>query len=307
MLDIDKISKLGLGTWGLGGFARFDSDIDTKKQQTAVAYTLSKGINYVETTLWYSEGHAAQILADAIQESGVVREQIFISQAIYEYDQTTLESFSSEMGIFHKLLRTDYSDAVLVTMPGAKKFGVEKVFDWMDNLLNQGLTRYVSVTNANLEFLKLMQRRFGDKLFGHELHVNFEIRVMEELGIVKFADEHKIKNIIAQPLRRNRTAAHNWPLLKELADKYAYSQNQIILAWMMSRGFLPLVKSEKTEHIDENLHVLDITIDPGDVEKINAWRPDYRVPEIDWNKSGKGVDAAQLANVFDEEYERQRR
>jgi len=109
-------------------------------------------------------------------------------------------------------------------------------------------------------------------------------------------------------LRRNRTAMHNWKLLSDLSKKYDKTQNQIILNWTSSKGFLPLVKSENISHIDENLSAFDFNIEDEDLRDMNNWRPlGYKSPDIDWRMSGKGVAPHQLPNIFDSEYEKQRK
>jgi 2,5-diketo-D-gluconate reductase A len=305
VIDTKNLSKLGLGTWGFGGFKDFDPSADIQKQTEAIAHTLNHGINYVETTLWYAQGQTAEILAEGIKKSGVSRKDIFISQGLYHYDHQTLRTLKQEVGKFHHLLDTNYSDVLLLLMKGFNKYGFEPVCNWLQEELDAGRARYVGVSNADKKLLPKLYNRFGSKLFCHELHVNYEVRNMEDLGIIAEADKLGIRNVIAQPLRRNRTAAHNWPLLVELAEKYGVDQNQVILAWMIARNFLPLIKSESVAHIDKNLAAQDIILSGADIARLNSWRPDYIYPKIDWSETGEGISPDQLANVFDAEYAKQ--
>ncbi len=299
-IDIRKISKLGLG-----GLKDFDPSINQQQQIEAVTYTLNQGVSYAEVTMWYSEGHAAEILAQSIAASKKDREEIFLSQAIYEYDHPTFETIDNELIDLHHIFETDYSDAITLPMNSFNKYGFDKVCNWLDKKIINGQTRYVSTTNADKEFLELLHKRFGDKLFAHEVHINFEIREMERLKIIATADKFGVRNVIAQPLRRNRTALHEWPLLTEIAKKYNATQNQIILAWMVARNFLPLIKSTNTKHINENLGALEILLEDSGIVRINNWLPNYKLPEIDWHNTGVGVTPHQLANVFDDDYKEQ--
>lgn len=166
--------------------------------------------------------------------------------------------------------------------------------------------RFTSITNENLELLKNYHKIFGGKLFSHEVCFNFEVRENEKLGMIPYANENNIKTILYQPLRRNRTAQRNWSILVELSKKYNATQNQIILAWLMSRGYLPLTKSEEINHIDEHIDAINIKLDKVDIDKLNNFEvSNYISPKIDWDKSGEGIDVSQLSNVFDEEYDRQ--
>ena len=137
-----------------------------------------------------------------------------------------------------------------------------------------------------------------------ELCYDFEIRENEDLGILGYGLENRIINVPYQPLRRNRTAKRNWPLLKELSQKYGKTQNQIIINWLTARGLHPLVKSETIAHIDENLAALEFKMEKDDLEKLTEFRvPGYQSPGVDWFMKGKkGVFIHALPNIFDENY-----
>ena len=201
---------------------------------------------------------------------------------------------------------TDYVDSFQFTGSVFYEFGFDKCVKFIDKLLSKKITRFTSITNENLDLLKKYYKTFGDKLFSQEVCFNFEVRDNEKLGMIPYGEENNIQTVIYQPLRRNRTANRNWPLLVELSKKYGLTQNQIILAWLISRGYLPLTKSENIEHIDEHLKAMNVNLDQDDINKLNNFNlSNYKSPKIDWNKSGDGIDVSQLSNVFDEEYNKQ--
>jgi len=161
---------------------------------------------------------------------------------------------------------------------------------------------------SSKSLLKRYKEYFGDKLFSHEVSYTFENRENEidNNGPINYANQNNIKTIVYQPLRRNRTALRNWPLLVELSNKYAVTQNQILLAWIVSKGFLPLTKSETISHIDEHIASLNIKLSNEDLQRLEDFRiQNYQVPQIDWYKTGNSLDVSQLPNVFDEEYDKQ--
>lgn len=303
MIDKNSLSKIGIGTWGIGGFAEADPKNDDAKQIDALVYSLNKGISYVETVYMYAQGKAVDILSKALKNSGVEREResVFITLSIYRKTVETPKDAENEVNKFIKQLNIGYIDSVQFTLGVVNKFGLENTKELIERLIDQGKTRYTSLTNSNLEFLKKYRETFGDKLFSHEGVFNFEVRVNEEQGLTKYAKDNNILNVVYQPLRRNKTALRNWPLIVGLANKYGKTQNQIILNWIGSKGFLPLVKSDKIEHIDENLGAFNFSTDSTDYEKLNGFKIDgYESPKIDWYDTGDGVKIHQLANIFDE-------
>jgi len=159
------------------------------------------------------------------------------------------------------------------------------------------------MTNANLEYLQKYHEAFGDKLVSHEVHYSFEVRDNEYLGILDYADKHTIKNVIYQPLRRNRTALRKWDLLVRLARKYNKTQNQIILNWLVSKGYLPLIKSQSKTHIDENLAALGFVLASDDIKALDMFKvQDYEMQDIDWFVEHGGTTIFSLPNTFDEQY-----
>jgi len=307
MIDKHQLSKIGIGTWGVGGFMEPDPKNDDEKQVDAIVYSIDKGINYVETVYMYDKGKAVDLLSKAVKRSRVAREKIFITFSVYQSDAKTIQEVEERLNSFLKTFDVGYVDSLQFTMGLVDDIGLELVKKFVDRLIVQGKARYTSLANSNLDYLKKYHLAFGEKLFAHEGCFNFEVRENENLGITKYAQQNNILNVVYQPLRRNRTASRNWPLLNELAEKYDKIQNQILLNWIASKGFFPLVKSSTKAHIDENLASFDFLIEPTDLERLNTFRvPNYKPPKIDWFGTGEGVPIHQIPNIFDEEYEKQK-
>src|SRR5574340_751755 len=104
MIAKKDLFKFGIGTWGVGGFAQVDPQNDDQKQIDAIAYALSKGINYVETVFYYAQGKAAQLLAQAVKKSGLPRDKIFITQSVYLSTAPTIDAAENEVNTFLKYL-----------------------------------------------------------------------------------------------------------------------------------------------------------------------------------------------------------
>lgn len=305
MITKKDLFPIGIGTWGVGGFAEKDPKANLTKQQIALTHMLNKGMNFVEANMWYSQGVAVDVLSKAFKNSRKKRDNLFICQAVY-LKTNELQDTESEVDTVLKHFDTDYIDTFEFTQSVFIQYPFAEVVKVVETLLNKGKARFTSITNENPELLEKYHRYFGDRLFSHEVCFNFEVRENEKLGTIPYAQKNDILTVVYQPLRRNRTVKRNWRLLVELAEKYKATQNQILLAWIVSRGFLPLTKSETVEHIDEHLASLNIKLDPQDIKRLNEFEvPNYNAPTIDWNKTGNGIDVSQLSNVFDEEYNKQ--
>lgn len=302
MIDKKDLSDIGIGAWGLGGFAEKDPINDDEKQIEALVHSLKKGMNYIEINFWNSQGKSVELISKAIKLSKVPREKLFYILVIYNYNLPTIKEVKKEINSYFDLFETDRIDCLEFILTAFKAYGFKKVVNLVNSYMSKGKTRYTSLTNSNLEYLKKYHKIFKDRFFSHEVHFSFEVRDNEDLGITKYALENDIVNVIFQPIRRNRTAKRNWSLLVELSKKYKKTQNQIILNWLNWKKFKPLIKSETIEHIDENLASFDFKMEKEDYLKIDRFRiPDYRRPKIDWmHKGGIGERISAFPNIIDD-------
>lgn len=306
MTDRKELFPIGIGTWGIGGFAERNPKNDDPKQISAIVHMINKGMNYIELNFWTGQGHSVELVSEAVKKSGIRREKLFLSQAIYSYTASTLNAAKNELETILKLFDTAYVDSLSLNEAAISSIGKDIVYSWYKELLASNKIRFINLNNPSLQTLKEVRLNFKDKLFSAEIGFNFEVRENVINGVIDFADKNNVLCVIYQPLRRNRTAKRNWPLLVELSKKYNKSQNQIILNWIISRGYLPLTKSETISHIDEHLNSINFTIDSADLDRLNRfYPPHYNSPKVYWGVIGEGIRIDQLSNIFDEEYDKQ--
>lgn len=285
------LSKIGIGTYGIGGKGHRDMHLTEKQDDqtyiNALSYMLSKGINFTEISLGYGHGNAMDLFAKTVNTSGINRDTIFITNSLYPRDFSNLEEATQDINAFYKMFNTDYSDSTLVTQSLIIKYSESNVFKLLQDLLKSERTRQVSLSNASPNWLRKFKSEFGDKFFAHEGHLSFEVRSSQDKGVFSTCDRLGVTNIIWRPFLRNLTFKHNWPLLKELSEKYSKTQSQIILNWINVMGYKPMVFSTNMEHIDENISSTEFDMSEDDFNAMVNFRPEeYKIPPIDW----EGID-----------------
>lgn len=300
-----ELSKIGIGSYGIGGRGHRDVELSNKQSDDiyidALVYTLEKGINFTEISLGYGHGQSLALFKQALDKSSVGREDIFLTDSLYPRDLADLTVIENDIESFYRIMDTDYADSTLVTQDFTIKFGKEVTFALLDKLLESGRTRFVSISNASPVWIKVFKDKYGDKLYAHETHISFEVREVQDKGVFELCDDLNVKNIIWRPLRQNRTFAHNWDLLVELANKYHKTQSQIVLNWICSLGYSPMVMSASKQHIDENVASTDFEMTREDYKRMTDYRPsNYHPPEVDWEGFNGGNDLVMLANKFEE-------
>jgi aryl-alcohol dehydrogenase-like predicted oxidoreductase len=206
MLNSINLSPIGIGTRWIWWFTTKDTTLNINQQIDALAYMFSQGCNFCEINIWYAEWYAAEIVAKALKESWILREDIFLCLAIYLKDHKTIDDAQNELECCMKLFETSFVDTVQFTMSNFLYGKFEYITEWIDEILDDKKTRYTSLTNWNLDFVKVYHNYYKDHFFSHEVVFNFEIRENETNGIIPFNKNHDIKTFVYQPLRRNRTA-----------------------------------------------------------------------------------------------------
>lgn len=299
------ISKVGIGTYGIGGRGHRDMDITEKDEDQkyieALIYTLEKGSNFTEIALGYGHGQSLALFKQAVDKSSVSREDIFLTHSLCPRDLPSLEVVNNDIASFYKIMATDYADSTLVTQSLILKFGESETYKFLHKLLDSNKTRYVSLSNASPKWIEAFEEEFGDRFFAHEGHLSFEVRALQDKGVLKTCDELGVKNIIWRPLRRNKTLQHNWELLVELAEKHKKTQSQIILNWICHLGYAPMVFSTSQAHIDENIASSEFEMSDDDYKRMTDFRPpNYQPPKVDWEGTRIDDDIVELANNFEE-------
>lgn len=300
-----KLSKIGIGTYGIGGRAhRYVGQIDETSDAAyidALVYQLNLGMNFTEISVALAQGKSAKLLVEAIKQSKFVKGDIFITHSIYPKDVNTLEDLTRDIKTAHEVFATDSFDSTLVPLSLIVKFGYAETIAVLRNLLDTGKTRYIGLSNSNLAMIKKFHEEFGDRFFAHDVHVSFEIRENQDEGILDLCESLGVRNNIWRPLRENKTTQHNWDLLVELSKKYGKTQNQIIINWLVSNDCFPMIFSKSIEHINENWQALDFTMDESDITRMNAYRvKNYNKPKVDWDKTGDGISVSLLPDRFEE-------
>lgn len=284
----EDVFKIGIGTWKID-CENFDNDLE------ALIHSYNKGENYLSLYMMYDDGKVVRQMRRFLDM--VDRDKIFIN-ANLEPSIERIEDVEKQLDEYLEVLNIDYVDSLQVHDPFVSKIPLLDTYKEIKKLVEKGKVRYIGISNVNLEQLKEINNNVKIDFF--EGLYNLECKIYEDIGVLDYCRENDIKFICYQPLRRNRTANRNYPLLVELAEKYNKTQNQIILNWIINeKNIMPLIKSTNIERINNNIDSIDFKMDEADYEKLNEFRSkEFDSIEIDWQDNG-GVLIDALPNQFE--------
>lgn len=251
-----SIPTLGLGTWQLTG----------AECAPAVEYALSIGYRHIDTADIY--GNHLEV-AEGIRNSGVAREDIFITTKVWNnrHDAAGVkesgERFLRELGI-------EYIDLLLIHWPIHNSAPVDETLRAMDELKQQGITRAVGVSNFTIHHI-------DDALKAGIEIVNNQVEIRPQFNQKALRDHCAANNISITAYSSLRGGDPELSLMAELGEKYDRTPSQIVLNWVIARGMIAIPKSAHPDRIKQNFESWDFDMDEADLARIDALPQTSRV------------------------------
>ena len=138
-------------------------------------------------------------------------------------------------------------------------------------LLENKLTKNIGISNYRMEELDFIVKYTKGKIGYNEMHYNLTIREPEITGELQFCRDNNIILSAYRPLQLGQLSRPGIRLLDEIAKKYAKTQSQIALKWLVQKeGVTALVKSLNHRHIKENLKIFSFEIESEDIAKLDS-------------------------------------
>ena len=287
MLDINNTNPIGIGTYNL--------DLENKeKTLQALLSSVSKGQNFMSTSLLYDNGKVVDFLYHFFQK--VKKDDIFLTCHLEAYIEKR-EDIEKQLDEYLKRMHIDYVDALQVHNSYISKIPLLNTYEEINRLIEKGKVRFLATSNTSLKELQELQKHFT--LTSFEGVYNLECKYYENIGLLDFCKQNNIQFVCYQALRRNQIAKMNYPFLVDLAKKYDKTQNQILLNWLVKeKNLKPIVKTTTLQNIDDNLSSLDFTLEPDDIHLLNCFQDErFNAIEIDWKNQG-GITIDKLASQF---------
>jgi diketogulonate reductase-like aldo/keto reductase len=243
-----RMPQVGLGVWQSSG-----------KTKSAVLSALSAGYRHIDTAAVY--GNEPQVGA-AIAESGVPREQLFITTKLWNKDQgydQALLAFEASM----KRLKLDYLDLYLIHWP----VPTLRLESWraLERLLADQRVRAIGVSNFLVPQLQELQGVAKVLPAVNQIELSPFLQRKETVTLCR---ELGITLAAYSPLTRGQRLAH--PVVTELAEQLGRSPAQILLRWGIQQGFVVLPKSVTPARIEENAKLFGFALDPAAMSRLDA-------------------------------------
>lgn len=244
--------------FGLGTF-RLKDDVVIASVKTA----LELGYRTVDTAQIY--GNEAAV-GQAIEESGVPREELFITTKIWTENLSKDKLIPSLKESLDKL-RTDYVDLTLIHWPSpGDAVSVEESMLALLEAKKLGLTRNIGISNFTIPLMEKAIAAVGaENIATNQIELS---PYLQNRKVVNWAKEKGIHITSYMTLAYGKALKDE--VIARIADKNNATAAQVILAWAMGEGYAVIPSSTKRENLASNLLARDLKLDAEDQKAIAA-------------------------------------
>lgn len=308
----DKIPALGLGTWKMNDGAAFE----------AVKTAIENGYRHIDCAWIYeNESDVGRAINDCIQSGVVTRDELWITSKLWN-DCHRPEDVEGALNETLGNLNLEHLDLYLIHWPVAHRSGVVRPEDangyvsldevplrdtWqaMLDCSEKGLCRNTGVSNFNVPKMEQLTKASGvapscNQVESHPL--------LQQKELLQYCQDNRIAFTAYSPLgsgdRPDGMKKSGEPdmfrndTIRTIAEKHNLTAPQILLAWAVCRGTVPIPKSANSQRQRQNLDAAAIELSEDDMQSIANLDQQYRyVDGKFWEVPGGPYTATDLWNA----------
>lgn len=303
-----EVAKVGLGCMGMTKFAGHDvyKAADEKEALLTIQRSLELGGNFLDTADQYGPWENERLIAKAIKGN---RDQYVIATKFgHEIDDNgdltwrinaTPDYIRKAAERSLKNLKTDCIDLYYLHRLDPN-VPIEETIGAMSQLVQEGKVKYLGLSEVSKETIKRAHAVHPISALQTEFSL-FE-RSVENAGILETINDMGIGFVSYSPLGRGFITGdiksaedlsegdwrlnlprfqgdylkNNLKLVKEiekLASEKEVTTAQVALAWVISKGIVPIPGTSKRTHLEKNYAAADIQLGHSDIERLEKIIP----------------------------------
>jgi len=298
------VSALGLGCYGMSGVYGPSDDVEAT---ATIHLALDRGINFLDTSASYGQGHNQRLIGAAIRGR---RDDVVIHSKSgspkdggpdgvrgggdQRYLRRTCEESLRNLGI--ETLDVFCMSRVDPHIP------VEESVGAMAELVKEGKTRFISLSECSAQSLKrgsavhsLASLQMEYSLFSRDAEQQGQLAACKELGMAMMAygvvgrgmlsaEVPKLEDMAADDIRKRLPRFHGDNIEKNLRlrsalEAIAARNNatlvQLAIAWPLAQGeragvtIVPIPGAKSRKHLEENVRAAELQLSDDDLKEID--------------------------------------
>lgn len=298
-----RVSKLCLGTWGIGG-AGWDSYSDESRMD-AIKAALECGINFIDTAPAYNAGKAECYVGETLNKLKKRKELVISTKCGNKFVDGKYLRCGSKEGILKqcdeslKNLKTDYIDIYLVHWPDPN-VELEETIDAVSTLKKEGKILHAGVSNFSKEQIEEAQKyckievfqpqysladRKDEKLIRWAHEQGLGIMTYGTLGGGILTGNYRKLRTFEQTDSRNRfypyfkeplfsKAMELLTIMDQIAEERNVSLAQIAEKWVIQKRVVSscIIGAQSRAKVEENCRNLQWELTDNEIRRLESVR-----------------------------------
>jgi aryl-alcohol dehydrogenase-like predicted oxidoreductase len=307
------VSEICLGTMTFGGnedagFWKAIGQLRQAEVDAIIARALEAGVNFIDTADVYSMGQSERLVGQALKNLGVKRKDVVLATKVYgEVGPGPNDRGASRGHIMDGVkaslerLQTDHID--LYQIHGNDTITpIDETLRALDDLVSQGLVRYVGVSNwaawKIAKALGLSEAKGYARFETLQAYYSIAGRDLER-ELVPLMNEEKLGLMVWSPLaggylsgkygpggekaNDSRRLTFDFPpvnleradacitAMREVGAAHGVSVARVALAWLLAKPHVTsvIIGAKNTAQLDDNLAAAELLLSPEDIAKLD--------------------------------------
>lgn len=262
----ESIPIIGQGTWGIKSFKGRNYYENWKN---SLRKGIELGMTHIDTAEFYGRGTSEKIVGEIISEYN--RDELFITSKLFpmhlRYNSMKKAAYKSL-----KRLGIDHFDLYLIHWP-LPLIKIKKQMQVLEDLVNEGKTRYIGVSNFSVKQFKEAQEYLKKATLitnqllanvSQQKHIHNSLPYYVENGVILTAYSplgHRGLDSLDADLKNK---------LLTVAQNHNASIQQIAIAWLINhKNVMTIPKAYKIEHVESNAQASEIILSKEEIELLD--------------------------------------
>jgi aryl-alcohol dehydrogenase-like predicted oxidoreductase len=298
-----KLTTVGLGTWAMGGPWQFGwGPQDDGDAIAAILTALEEGINWIDTAPVYGCGHSEELVGKALKQTSqkpfiATKCGLLWNNKREKVSCLKAKSIHKECEASLKRLGIDIIDLYQMHWPEPDK-DVERAWEEMARLAEDGKVRYIGASNFNIEQLNrirriapiaslqppysMLNREVEDELLGYCAENNIGVVVYSPMQRGLLTGKFSQERLASLPLddHRRRMLEFQEPQfsatlqlvdkLRPIAKRSGRTLAQLAISWVLRRSEVTtaIVGARRPDQVAETAAASSWTLSQEDIKEI---------------------------------------